>query len=279
VRVSLVQFAAATDRGANLDAITRLVGRAVPALSPDGAGPLATAERDDEQHLVVLPEGAMHDIGDRDRPLGEVAEPLDGPFVSALGQLARDHRIFLLAGVLETSPDAGRPFNTLVALDPEGRLLASYRKIHLYDSFGYRESERLSPGNGDLTVLPVGELTLGLQTCYDLRFPELSRALVDAGADVLAVPAAWVRGSLKEDHWATLLRARAIENTVYVLGAGQCGRTYIGCSMVVDPMGVVVAGLGPGEGVASGVVDPAVLAEARRVNPSLANRRLPVHAG
>jgi predicted amidohydrolase len=278
VRVSLVQFAATTDTSRNLETITRLIGRSASAVPPQAVTGSRGGEAD-AVHLVVLPEGAMHDVDGRDRSLGEVAEPVDGPFVAALARLAKDRRVVLVAGVLETSDDAERPFNTLVVLDADGRLAASYRKVHLYDSFGYRESERLAAGRGDLAVLPLGGLTLGLQTCYDLRFPELSRALVDAGADVLVVPAAWVKGSLKEDHWATLLRARAIENTAYVLGAGQCGRTYIGCSMVVDPMGVVLAGLGAGEGVATAVIDRSAIEEARRVNPSLANRRLPLRPG
>jgi predicted amidohydrolase len=109
-------------------------------------------------------------------------------------------------------------------------------------------------------------------TCYDLRFPEFARNLVDADAQVLLVPAAWVRGPLKEDHWATLLRARAIENTCYVLAAGQCGRRYIGCSMVIDPMGVMVAALGEESGLVVADVDAARVATVRRTNPSLLNR-------
>ena len=111
-------------------------------------------------------------------------------------------------------------------------------------------------------------------TCYDLRFPEFARLLVDAGADTLAVPAAWVRGSLKEDHWVTLLRARAIENTVYVVGAAQNGSTYCGNSVVIDPMGVRVASLGEESGVAHCELRRDRLEAVRRRNPSLANRRL-----
>ncbi len=110
-------------------------------------------------------------------------------------------------------------------------------------------------------------------TCYDLRFPEFARALVDAGADVLAVPAAWVAGPLKEDHWVTLLRARAIENTVYVTAAAQTGKAYSGRSMIVDPLGVAVAALGDGEGLATAEVDLQTIAAVRDRNPSLANRR------
>src|SRR6202008_399878 len=128
-----------------------------------------------------------------------------------------------------------------VVLDAGGRLVATYRKIHLYDSFGFRESDRLVGGELSPVVVPVGDLTLGLMTCYDVRFPEMGRLLVDAGADVLLVPAAWVKGPLKEAHWSTLLHARAIENTGYVVGAGQTGRVCAGCSEIVDPMGVTLA--------------------------------------
>jgi len=265
VRVSLVQFAAALDADANLETITRQVRQAV------STGGAAGGDR-----LVVLPECAMHDFGPPDLALGPVAQPVDGPYVTGLARLAREVDATIVSGMFEPSDDAGRPYNTLVVVSPSGRVLARYRKAHLYDSFGYRESDRLLAGDGAPVVVPVGGLAMGLLTCYDLRFPELARALVDAGADTLVVPAAWVRGPLKEDHWATLLRARAIENTTYVLGAGQCGATYIGASIVVDPMGVVLAGLGSGEGVASALVDPVVIAEVRRRNPSLANRRTPL---
>ncbi len=187
--------------------------------------------------------------------------------------MAGDVHATVVAGMFEPSDDPDRPYNTLVVVSPSGELLAHYRKTYLYDSFGYRESDRLSAGDGEPVVVPVGGLTLGLLTCYDLRFPELGRDLVDAGADTFVVPAAWVRGPLKEDHWATLLRARAIENTSYVLGAGQCGAQYIGASMVVDPMGVVIAGAGPEEGVTSAEIERRLVDQARRRNPSLANRR------
>ena len=263
MRVSLIQFSASTDATENLEAVTGLVTRA--AATPP------TQPFDD--HLIVLPEAAMHDFGAPDLPLGPAAQSLDGEFVTALADLAVKVGATIVAGMFEASSDPDRPFNTVVAIGRQGELVAHYRKAHLYDSFGYRESARMTAGDGVPVVVPFEGVTLGLLTCYDLRFPELARALVDAGADTLVVPAAWVRGPLKEDHWATLLRARAIENTSFVLGAGQSGPSYIGCSMVVDPMGVVLAGLGAGEGTATADLDPQVIGEVRRRNPSLANRR------
>jgi predicted amidohydrolase len=265
VRVSLIQFAAVTDTAENLEVVTGMVTKA--AATP--------ASQRSDGHLIVLPEGAMHDFGAPDLPLGPAAQSLDGEFVTALARLAGKVGATIVAGMFEASNDPDRPFNTVVVIGRQGELVARYRKTHLYDSFGYRESARMLAGDGVPVVVPFEGLTLGLLTCYDLRFPELARALVDAGADTLVVPAAWVRGPAKEDHWATLLRARAIENTSFVLGAGQSGPSYIGSSMVVDPMGVVVSGLGAGAGVATADLDPRVIGEVRRRNPSLANRRMP----
>jgi len=258
VRTSVVQFPAQTDSPANLLTIRTFVHRAADAGS----------------RLVVLPEGAMHDFGPPEYPLGPAAESLSGAFVTALSGFASQHRLTIVAGMFESSGDPTRPYNTLVVVDASGELVASYRKAHLYDSFGYSESDRLLRGDAEPVTVKLDGITLGLLTCYDLRFPEFARAVIDAGADTLVVPAAWVRGPLKEDHWVTLLRARAIENTAYVIAAAQNGKQYCGCSMVVDPMGVAVAGLGEQEGIATAEVEPERITEVRRRNPSLSNRRL-----
>ena len=254
----MIQFAAATDATANLKRIRVLVDQ-------------AAEQRPD---LIVLPEGAMHDFGPIDLALGPAAQTLDGPFVEALSGLAHQYDVSIVAGLFERAADPERPYNTLVVIDASGGLAASYRKAHLYDSFGYRESDRLTAGQAVAVTHRVGDLTLGLMTCYDLRFPEFSRLLVDAGAEVLVVPAAWVRGPLKEDHWTTLLRARAIENTSYVVAAGQTGQAYVGCSAVIDPMGVAIAQLGDEEGAAHADITAERLRDVRKRNPSLDNRRL-----
>ena len=155
-----------------------------------------------------------------------------------------------------------------------GNASADYRKIHLYDSFGYRESDRLTGGAVEPVVVDVAGWQVGLMTCYDLRFPELARRLVDAGAEVLVVPAAWLPGDRKVAHWRTLLAARAIENTCFVVGAGQPEPRYVGHSAVIGPLGDVLAEADGSEQVIDAVLDRADLDEARRTNPSLANRRL-----
>ncbi|MGH1564518.1 carbon-nitrogen hydrolase family protein [Mumia sp. DW29H23] len=266
MQVALVQLSATTDAAANRTSVDDVLGTFGPH---------------DGLDLVVLPEGTMHDFGDPSHDLRSAAEPLDGPFATLLADHAKRLGAYVVAGAFEARADASGepdlPYNVLLAFAPDGTLAASYRKIHLYDSFGYAESERLVAGDVAPVVLDVAGRRVGLMTCYDLRFPEMARMLVDAGADVLCVPAAWVRGPLKEDHWTTLLRARAIENTVDVLAADQYGK-YVGHSMVVDPLGVVVAAAGEEAAVVRASLSVDRLGRARSTNPSLANRRIGVPA-
>ena len=221
--------------------------------------------------LVVFPEAFARDFGEAGSDVSGYAEALDGPFATELERVAADRGATVVAGMFEAGEDPQRPFNTLVA---RGAARTAYRKIHLYDSFGYRESDRLSAGEPVPTVVDLHGFGVGLMTCYDLRFPELARALVDAGAEVLVVPAAWVAGPHKVEHWRTLVRARAIENTCYVVAVGQPGPRYTGHSMVVDPLGEVVVEAGEGPTVLSAVLEHTRLERARRTNPSLTNRRL-----
>jgi predicted amidohydrolase len=229
---------------------------------------------DQGAELVVGPEAAMHDFGPPERPLGPAAEKLDGPFVTGLCETAADLGVTVVAGMFESADD-GRAYNTVVAVDGSG-LLGAYRKLHLFDALGWVESERLAPGDGSLLVLPVGGMTIGVQTCYDVRFPELSRALVDQGVDVLVIPAAWVAGPLKEQQWRTLVAARAIESTAYAVTACQSPPRYVGCSQVVDPMGVPIAAVATTEGTAVAELTPERVAEVRKAVPSLQHRRFRV---
>ena len=225
-----------------------------------------------EAELVVLPECYQRDFGAPDEPLGPDAEQLDGPFVSALTDKAAAHGGTWVAGMLERSEDPDRPYNTLVVVDGDG-LQASYRKIHLYDSFGFKESDRLSAGPRTPRAVDVAGVNVGLMTCYDLRFPELTRALSRDGAQLLVVPSAWVAGPRKVHHWRTLVIARAIENVSYVAAVGQSAPRYTGHSMLVDPRGDVVVEAGDDDEVLVGSMAPELLEEARTENPSLLNRR------
>lgn len=210
----------------------------------------------------------------------ETAQPLDGPFVTGLAEAARENGVAVVAGVFEPA-GGGRVHNTAVAVRADGEIAAAYRKIHLFDSFGARESQLVAPGDAPAVVELAG-LRLGLVTCYDVRFPELTRALVDRGADAFAVIAAWGAGPMKEDHWVTLVRARAIENTTWTIAVGQAPNPEardgfgVGRSMLVDPMGVVRHDLGPGHAVQVGEIDPRLTESVRATLPSLEHRRLGV---
>lgn len=252
LRVRLVQWASVLDPAVNRDRLSSLTAEGQP-------------------DLVVLPEAFARDFGPTDHSLGPYAEALTGPFGQTVEGLARRLGTTVVAGMFECSDDPERPFNTLVV---RGEVAATYRKIHLYDSFGYRESDRLTGGSLAPVIIEVAGFRVGLMTCYDLRFPELARLLVDGGAEVLVVPSAWVAGERKVDHWRTLVRARAIENTVFVVAVGQPGPRYCGHSMVIDPLGDVVVEAGPDEMVLDATLERAVLSAARRTNPSLDNRRL-----
>jgi predicted amidohydrolase len=261
MRIAIAQFTANLDPGVNREEVRKLTADAASG----GA------------ELAVFPEAAARDFGRPGEPLAPVAEALDGPFADTLAQLARKHHLVMVAGMLESIPGSdSHVYNTVIAVGPDGELLGAYRKLHLFDAFGYRESATIRPGDGGTLVFPFGDLRFGVLTCYDLRFPELARELVDQGAEVLLVPAAWAQGPLKEDHWMTLARARAIENTSYLLGSGQVGNNYCGRSLVVDPLGVMIAALGDRPGVAVAEIAAERVAEARARVPSLQHRRFSV---
>lgn len=228
-------------------------------------------------HLLVLPEYAS--AFDRRGVSAAHAQPLDGPFVSALRERAAATGVAVLAGVtLPGDEHDARATNAVVAVDAAGDVAGFYRKVHLYDAFGSRESDRLRPGPPDAEplVLEVAGLRFGVLTCYDLRFPESARRLVDAGADVLVVPAAWADGDLKAMHWRTLALARAIENTVVVVAVGMAGTGVVGRSLVVGPDGVVGLELDERAAIRTVDLDPEQLHGVRETNPSLANRRYAV---
>ena len=224
--------------------------------------------------LVIAPEGAMHDFGTPDLALAPVAEPLDGPFVTSLADAAKRRGVTVLAGMFEVA-DGDRVFNTVVALSPSGDLIGHYRKQHLFDALGWMESDRLAPGDPHhRLVFPVGDVTVGVMTCYDVRFPELARALADDGANLIAIPSAWVAGEHKLEQWQALTAARAIENVCYVAGSVQCPPQYTGGSRVIDPWGRVLADIDPTrEGLAVAEVSADEVDRCRERMPSLANRR------
>ena len=225
--------------------------------------------------LVCLPETFMITLPQESKTkYADVAEPLDGPFVSGLADAARESGIYVICGIYEPGDgEKVRAYNTIVVLNREGKLIHSYRKTHLYDAFSYRESEIVIPGDGPLAVFETEFGKLGLMVCYELRFPEVARRLVLQGADTLIVPTAWMSGYLKEEQFEILIRARAIENTVYVCACNKIGKSFAGRSMIVDPMGLIVASTGEDESIFVADINPDEVSRIREKNPSVAQRR------
>ncbi|PYI69579.1 amidohydrolase [Arthrobacter livingstonensis] len=259
MRIAMGQLASGTDTAANLHAIDGFAARAA-------AGGAA---------LVAFPEYATYEKKKIDATFPTVAQPLDGKVGTELARIAAHHGIALVAGMVEASPDPARAYNTLVAFGQDGSQLAAYRKVHLFDAQGFRESDFVAPAPATEPVtFDVDGVRFGLMTCYDLRFPEQAQALSDAGSQVLLVCSSWVPGELKTKQWRTLLAARAIENSLYVAGVCQSPPVSVGHSLLAGPMGEVVAELGTVPDVLAADLSPAAVAEVRKHFPTHRQRRI-----
>lgn len=263
LRVAAVQLTASGDKDANIASAGRLVGRA----AADGA------------QLVVLPE--KWNLIDNERRQVAGAEPLDGPSLTAAREWAQSHGIALVAGsVSEAVPGTDRAYNTSVLIQPDGGVTAVYRKLHLFDvavgGHTYRESDGAVPGTDIVVGQALGH-RIGMSVCYDLRFPELFRALTFAGAQILTVPAAFTT-TTGNAHWEPLLRARAIENQAFVIAAGQVGTHATGTdshghSMIINAWGVILAQATDDQAVIVADLDFAELRRIRYDIPVLTHRR------
>jgi predicted amidohydrolase len=263
LRVALAQIIAGPDPRANLDTVAALSAEAAKA----GA------------QLAIFPEATMRCFG---LPLAEIAEPVDGPWAARLADIADQHSLVIIAGMFRPAGD-GRVYNTLRAVGPG--VDASYDKIHLFDAFGFAESETVAPG-AEPVIISVHGVSIGLTTCYDVRFPGLYIRLAELGAQVICVAASWGAGPGKVEQWQVLTRARALDSTCFVVTAGQAdphsaggsprggAPTGVGHSAAISPLGDVVADLGPEPGLLVVDCDLSVVDRAREAVPVLANRRI-----
>jgi deaminated glutathione amidase len=260
-----VQMVASDDKGSNLAEAGRWIREAA------GRG----------ARLVALPE-VFFWRGEKKNER-EAAESIPGPCSAALGELARRLGIYLLGGsILETIPASEKVYNTSLLFDPSGNIIACYRKIHLFDvdlANGTSHRESATREHGDRVVAAATDLcSMGMSVCYDLRFPELYRALADQGAELVFIPSAFTSYT-GAAHWEALLRARAIENQVYIIAPDQFGQSAKsfethGHSMIVDPWGRTLAELDHGAGVIRAEIDLDYLQKVRAELPSLKHRRL-----
>jgi deaminated glutathione amidase len=259
MRIAIAQLSTSVNKTSNLEKAIKYIVKA----KAGGAD------------FIVIPEFYMALATPKSGLLpAEVAEPLDGPFVSALKEAARENEIYVVCGMYEsTIDDNGRAYNTTVFIDRSGQLLHSYQKTHLYDAFSYKESDTIIPGENEYKVVETEFGKIGLMVCYELRFPEIARQFALQEAEVLLVPAGWMAGPMKEDHWQTLIRARAIENTMFVCGANLVGVDFTGRSMVVDPMGVILASGGEEETIIITDIDIDRIHRVRKKLPSVRDRK------
>jgi predicted amidohydrolase len=264
VAIAAVQFNPRDDKVANIDKALSLIDQAASS----GA------------RLIVLPEIWTY-MGDPDRNWDN-AEPIPGDLTNRLAERARRHSIYLHSGTFQERVEGDeRVRNTTVVFDPNGEIVATYRKIHMFDvtidgMATYEESATVAPGE-EIVTFSLDGVTVGLATCYDVRFPELFRILALRGSEVILLPAAFTMMTGK-DHWEVLIRARAIENGVYMVAAAQYGpnlpgKWCYGRSMIVDPWGTVVATAPDMESVITAVVDRNHIQSIRRQVPSLRNRQ------
>ena len=239
------------------------------------AGDYTALAKADGADMIVFPEGFMvHIPKSASIAYADLAEPVEGVFVQTLARLASANDIYIVCGVYEKKDgEQKRAYNTIVILNRQGQLIHCYRKTHLYDAFSFQESKNIIPGDGPFLPIKTEFGLIGVLVCYELRFPEISRALAVLGAEVLIVPIAWVAGFMKEDHLLSLSKVRALENTVFLCVADQVGNQYTGCSVIYNPMGQAVGSLGREEGLLIADIDFGMVKTVRDTLPCLLQRR------
>lgn len=261
--VAVVQFKASTKKEINLKKIINYISEAAK----------------NNATLVAFPEFMMFYTNSSQTPkqLASLAETIHGNFLSNIRSAAKENSISVVGSFYEKSKRKDRVYDTSFIIDKSGKIISVYRKIHLYDAFGFRESDKMMSGSNITRPVqtPIGKV--GMMICYDLRFPEMSRSLAVSGSEVLVVPSAWVKGKMKEEHWITFNKTRAIENGCYVISPDQVGNIYCGRSLVVDPIGQVILDMKKKQGIDYVEIDLNKITETRKVLPLLKNRRTDIY--
>ena len=262
-KIAVVQMRAEIDKKTNLKKILRYISQA----ARKGAV------------LCTFPEFMMCYTPSFQSPLelASIAEKIDGEFVSSISEAAKQNSIQVVGTLYEKSPKPNRVYDTSFLINKNSKVISTYRKIHLYDALGFKESRKLYPGSSIAKPVKTSVGKIGMMICYDLRFPEMSRILASSGSEVLIVPSAWVKGKMKEEHWLTINKTRAIENGCYVISPDQVGNIYCGRSIVVDPYGKILLDMKKREGI--GIVDISLdeIKQVRQRLPLLRNRRTDIY--
>ncbi len=262
-RIAVVQFKASEDKKQNLKKILEYIAQAAKK----------------KAEICCFPEFMMFYTTSKQTPkqLARESETINGNFVQAIAGAAKQHSIQVIGTFYETSKKKDRVYDSSFLIDKKGKVISVYRKIHLYDALGFRESDKLHAGSkiSNPTKSSIGKI--GMLICYDLRFPEMSRILASSGSQILVAPSAWVKGEMKEEHWITINKTRAIENGCYVIAPDQVGNIYCGRSLVVDPYGKILLDMKKRQGIATVDIDLKNVTKTRSVLPLLKNRRTDVY--
>ena len=265
-RTALVQMKSSVNKEQNLAYSLELINEAAK----------------DKARLICFPEFQMAYSPPEQKPeaLHKIAEKMNGNFVSTLSYSAKQNKINVIATIYEiinTNKQNHKVFDTAIIINDLGKLKSVYRKVHLYDALGFKESKKLVAGSIIERPTRTSVGNVGLLICYDMRFPEISRILTVNGANILASPSAWVAGVMKQEHWEIMVKARAIENGVYVIAPNQVGNIYCGHSMVIDPFGSTLVDMGNREGIEIIDIDSSRIDTIRRTLPLLMNRRTDIY--
>lgn len=265
-KAAIVQMKSSVDKELNLVHSLKLINEAAKK----------------KARLICFPEFQMaySPPEQKSESLHKIAEKITGNFVSTLSNSAKQNRINVIATLYEiinTNDKNHKVFDTGVIINELGKLQSIYRKVHLYDALGFKESKKLLAGSIIEKPSKTSVGKLGLLICYDMRFPEISRILTVNGANILVSPSAWVAGFMKREHWEIMVRARAIENGVYVLAPNQVGNIYCGHSMAIDPFGSTIVDMENREGIEFIDIDRSKIDTTRRTLPLLMNRRTDVY--
>jgi predicted amidohydrolase len=264
MKVAVVQFRASTKKEINLKKIIEYIFKAAK----------------NKAQLVAFPEFMMFYTNSRQSPkeLADLAETIKGEFVTSIAKAAKENHIQVVGSFYEKSSKKDRVYDTSFVIDKLGKVISAYRKIHLYDALGFKESDKMTPGSKIAKPVKTSIGKIGMMICYDLRFPEMSRSLAVAGSEVLVAPSAWVKGENKEEHWLTINKTRAIENGCYVVAPDQVGNIYCGRSIVVDPFGKILLDMKKRQGIEYVQIDLNKVKQVRKVLPLLKNRRTDVYS-
>ncbi|MCE9652380.1 MAG: carbon-nitrogen hydrolase family protein [Nitrosarchaeum sp.] len=263
MKVAVVQFKASTDKETNLKKIINYIRKA--------------AEK--KATLAAFPEFMMFYTNSlqTSKQLANLSETINGSFVNTIAKTAKENHIQVVGSFYEKSTKKDRVYDTSFVIDKSGKVISTYRKIHLYDALGFRESDKMIRGSKITKPVKTSIGKIGMMICYDLRFPEMSRSLAAAGSEILIVPSAWVKGNMKEEHWITINKTRAIENGCYVIAPDQVGNIYCGRSIVVDPYGKILLDMKKKQGIGYVNIELKTVKQIRKILPLLKNRRTDVY--